>query len=267
VDRATPSINLHRQGTGESLVLLHGVGQLWQVWQPVIDLVDGEFETIACDSPGFGASPPLPAGVNPTVPAYADAFEAFFDAVGLDRPHVAGNSMGGAISLELARRGVVRSATAFSPAGFWSPSELRWAQLVLGVVGGTPGPLKPVVMAAMRARAPRAVIGRLLFAYPGRVPADSVEQQQRAIWDAPAYGAACAAFSSYEFTAGEELRGTPVTVAWGRYDRLLLFGPQAKRAHERLPWARHVVLGTGHLPYRDDPAAVAATLRAGAGLI
>ncbi|MDO9357090.1 MAG: alpha/beta fold hydrolase [Solirubrobacteraceae bacterium] len=265
MDHPAPSINHHRQGIGEPLVLLHGVGQLWQVWQPVIDLVDRDFETIACDSPGFGASPPLPGGARPTIPACADALQAFFAAEGLGRPHVAGNSMGGAIALELARRGAVRSATAFSPAGFWSPAELRWAQLVLGLLGGAPQPLKPVVVAAMRARAPRAVIGRLLFAKPGLVPADAIERELRAIWEAPAYGAAVAAFSSYRFSEGDELRGTPVTVAWGRHDRLLPFRTQSKRAEEQLPWARHVVLGTGHLPYRDDTAAVAATLRSGAG--
>jgi pimeloyl-ACP methyl ester carboxylesterase len=52
-----------------------------------------------------------------------------------------------------------------------------------------------------------------------------------------------------------------VTVAWGRYDRLLIYSRQAPRARERLPWARHLTLGTGHVPAFDDPAAVAETIR------
>ena len=110
-------INYFRGGDGPPLVLLHGVGHHWQAWRPVIDRLTADFDVIGCDSPGFGRSAPLPKGVAPTIPAYAGAFAAFFAALGIRRPHVAGNSMGGAIALELARQGVVASVTAFSPAG------------------------------------------------------------------------------------------------------------------------------------------------------
>ncbi len=53
-----------------------------------------------------------------------------------------------------------------------------------------------------------------------------------------------------------------MTVAWGEHDRLLLTGPQAARARERLPAARHVALpDCGHLPTWDDPALVARVIR------
>ncbi|MCW2614662.1 MAG: alpha/beta hydrolase fold protein, partial [Frankiales bacterium] len=136
-----------RQGSGDPLVLVHGVGHHWQAWRPVIEQLDG-FDVLATDSPGFGRSAALPAGVAPTVWAYVDAFEAFFAEQGLERPHVAGNSMGGAIALELARRGAVRSATALSPAGFWTPGELRYTQLSLGALAGMPRPLRPAVVRA-----------------------------------------------------------------------------------------------------------------------
>jgi pimeloyl-ACP methyl ester carboxylesterase len=126
------SINYHREGAGPPLVLLHGVGHHWQAWRPVIDLLAGEFDVIACDSPGFGRSAPLPAGIEPTIASYVDAFEWFFAELGLERPHVAGNSMGGTIALELARRRAIRTASAFSPAGFWTAAELRFCQLSLG---------------------------------------------------------------------------------------------------------------------------------------
>ncbi|HEY1450869.1 MAG TPA: alpha/beta fold hydrolase, partial [Solirubrobacteraceae bacterium] len=102
-------INFHREGSGPPLVLLHGIGLSWQIWRPMIALLRDRFDVIACDSPGFGDSPPLPAGVKPTIPAYADAFAAFFVELGVERPHVSGNSMGGAIGLELARRSAVAS--------------------------------------------------------------------------------------------------------------------------------------------------------------
>jgi pimeloyl-ACP methyl ester carboxylesterase len=76
--------------------------------------------------------------------------------------------------------------------------------------------------------------------------------------------AALVAFDGYRFTAGEQLRSTPVTVAWGVKDRLLPYRLQAPRARALLPSARHVTLGTGHVPFWDDPAAVAEVIRASA---
>ncbi len=153
--RVSLSINYHREGEGPPLVLLHGVGHHWQAWEPVIERLAGEFDVIACDSPGFGRSAPLSAGIEPTIPAYADAFEWFFAELGLERPHVAGNSMGGAIALELARGRAVRSVCAFSPAGFWTPAELRFCQLSLRALAQTPPAARPALERA-RAHAPRA---------------------------------------------------------------------------------------------------------------
>jgi pimeloyl-ACP methyl ester carboxylesterase len=98
------TINYHRAGAGPTVVLIHGIAHHWQAWRPVIPHLVSSFDVIACDSPGFGRSAPLPVGIEPTVGAYVDAFAAFFSELGVERPHVAGNSMGGAIALELARR-------------------------------------------------------------------------------------------------------------------------------------------------------------------
>ncbi len=231
----------------------------------MVDRLVDAFEVMACDSPGFGRSAPLPHGVRPTIPAYADAFADFFSTLGLSSPHVAGNSMGGAITLELARRGAVASATAFSPAGFGTPGERRYAQLSLGLLGRIPNPLRPPIRRLAATRAGRVLLFRQTFGWPTRMPAAEAVATLDDAWAAPAFAAALAAIGEYEFGAGEELRGTPVTVAWGRYDRLLLYSRQAPRARERLPWARHLTLGAGHVPFFDDPAAVAETIRLTAG--
>ena len=84
------------------------------------------------------------------------------------------------------------------------------------------------------------------------------------LWAAPAYMRRCDAFADYRFGSPEQLRSTPVTIAWGKRDRLLLYRPQAPRARALLPWATHVTLGAGHVPIYDDPAAVAAVIRASA---
>lgn len=256
------SINHHRQGEGPPLVLLHGVGHHLQAWAPVIGRLAQEFEVIACDLPGFGRSGPLAPGIEPTIPAYADAFEWFFAELGLERPHVAGSSMGGAIALELARGRGVQTVTCFSPAGFWTAAERRYCQQSLLVIARTPARLRPVIEALARTRAGRAALFWQLMAFPSRMPQDAALEDLRAAWAAPAFVEALRAFAHYSFSAGEQLRGTPVTIAWGRRDRLLPYRLQAPRARALLPWATHVALGAGHLPFYDDPAAVAEVIRA-----
>ncbi|MBA3809229.1 MAG: alpha/beta hydrolase [Solirubrobacterales bacterium] len=255
------SVNYHREGEGQPLVLLHGVGHHWQAWRPVIELLKGEFDVIACDSPGFGASPPLPSGIEPTIPSYVDAFEWFFAELGLERPHVAGNSMGGAIALELARRRSIRSASAFSPAGFWTRGELRFCQLSLGALADTPVSLRPSVEALARTRAGRVALFAQNFGYPARMPAEEAVATLHDAWAAPAMKATLAAFSRYRFDSPEQLRSTPVTIAWGVRDKLLPYRLQAPRARAMMPWARHVSLGAGHVPFYDDPLAVAEVIR------
>jgi pimeloyl-ACP methyl ester carboxylesterase len=257
-------INYHREGDGPPLVLIHGIGHHWQIWRPVIPLLAADFDVVACDSPGFGGSAPLPDGVRPTIGAYAAAYRRFFVELGLGRPHVAGNSMGGAIALELARAGAVCSACALSPAGFWTERERRFCQISLGTIARVPAAIRPTVEALSRTRVGRAVLYAQLFGRPTRLPADEAVSALRDAWAAPAFIPALEAFDEYAFSAGDELRGTPVTVAWGKRDRLLLYARQAPRAQAMLPWARHLTLGAGHIPCFDDPAAVAEVVRSSA---
>jgi pimeloyl-ACP methyl ester carboxylesterase len=258
-------LNHHRQGDGPALALLHGVGHHWQGWRPVIDLLAGSpggFDVIACDSPGFGSSPPLPSAMEPTITSYADAFEWFFAELGLRRPHVAGNSMGGAIALELARRRAVASVTAFSPAGFWTAAERRFCQLSLSALASTPKAARPAVERAARTHAGRAALFSQTFGYPARLPAEEAVATLRDAWASPALAGALKGFDAYTFQRPEDLRGTPVTIAWGKRDRLLPYRLQAPRARAMMPWATHLTLGAGHVPYYDDPPAVAAAIRA-----
>jgi pimeloyl-ACP methyl ester carboxylesterase len=199
--------------------------------------------------------------VKPTIPAYAEALAGFFAELGVRRPHVAGNSMGGAIGLELARRHEAASVTAFSPAGFWTPAERRFAQLSLGLLARVPRSLRPVIRQLARTRGGRVALFKQTFGWPTRIPAAEAVAALDDGWGAPAFAGALAAFDEYNFAAGERLRDTPVTIAWGRHDRLLIYARQAPRARTRLPSARHVTLGAGHVPFFDDPAAVAETIR------
>lgn len=257
------SMHFHREGAGPSLILLHGIGHHWQAWRPVIARLSDGFDVIACDSPGFGRSDPLPPDVDPTIPAYTDAFERWLAASGLGEPHVAGNSMGGAIALELARRGAVASATALSPAGFWTAAERRYCQWSLGALLGLPASLRPAVLGLSRTRAGRAVLFAQLCRKPTHVPANEAEASLIDAWRSPAFARALEALTRYRYTASGQHVSVPVTVAWGDRDLLLPYRLQAPRARRILPDARHLALGVGHLPFFDDPDAVADVIRSG----
>lgn len=259
-------MNHERRGRGEPLVLIHGIGSHWQIWSPVIDRLAERHDVIAADSPGFGHSPALPPGVDPTVESYATAFERFFDELGLRRPCVAGNSMGGGIALELARRGAARSVTAISPVGFWTARERLFCQRSLGLSRGVPEPLAKVALALVGSAAGRTLLLAQFFARPWRIPAADARLTLEDFRAAPAFWEALAAFDRYTFHGGHELQ-VPVTIAWGSRDRLLLFGRQAPRARRVLPDARHVTLdGLGHTPFYDDPALVAEVMLRATGV-
>ncbi len=229
----------------------------------MIGLLAPQFDVIACDSPGFGRSPPLPSGIEPTVTSYADAFEWFLAELGLERPHVAGNSMGGAIALELARRRAVSSVTAFSPAGFWTK---RRAALLPGLAAARSVRRRRRCARSCEARRARAPAGSALFSqtfgYPARLPAEEAVATLDDAWASPALKGALGAFEHYRFQRPEQLRSTPLTIAWGVRDRLLPYRLQAPRARAMLPWATHLALGAGHVPFYDDPPAVAAAIEA-----
>lgn len=256
------SLEHHRVGEGEPLILIHGVGSFWRAWQPVIGALAARHEVVAVDLPGFGSSPP--DGTVPSVGAQCVRLEAFFSELGLKRPHVAGNSMGGGIALELARRGSVRSATVISPVGFWTPREREWA---IGLLKGARRLLR--VLRPGPGHLAFSAVGRTLlfegfFRRPWRLTRTEIVATVDAFLASASTPEALELFREYTFHDADELRGVPLTIAWGDHDYILL-ARQRDRARRELPWARHVELpGCGHVPFSDDPDLLATVLLAGA---
>jgi pimeloyl-ACP methyl ester carboxylesterase len=254
-------LTFDRRGTGRPLVLLHGIGSHRHVWAPVVGHLEARRDVIAVDLPGFGDSPTLPAGVEPTPAALADAVSGLLDELGLDAPDVGGNSLGGWIALELARRGRVRAAVALSPAGFWTARERAYAVRTLTAARRSARLLLGRVDALARSAAFRHA-GTWTFAAHGeRQPPEATAAALRALALAPGWEPTLAALARGHFTGGRAVP-TSATVAWADRDRLLL-PRQAERARAAAPRARHVRLrDCGHVPTWDDPAQVAAVLAA-----
>ncbi|MFI6873338.1 alpha/beta fold hydrolase [Streptomyces sp. NPDC050400] len=252
----TVTLTYERAGTGEPLLLLHGIGHHWQAWQPVLPILATERDVIAVDLPGFGASPALPEGLAYDLTSVVPVLDAFCRHLGIERPHVAGNSLGGLLALELGREKLVRSVTALSPAGFWSEAERRYAfGTLLAMRQGARAMPLPVIERLSRSAVGRAALTSTIYARPGRRSPEAVVAETLALRDATGFRQTLDAGRGVLFR--DAVPELPVTIAWGTRDRLLV-RRQGIRAKRVLPDARLVRLpGCGHVPMHDDPALVA----------
>lgn len=251
-----------RVGSGPPLVLLHGVGHRRQAWYPVRDRLAERRELFLVDLPGHGESGPLPADGRSVLDVLHAELAEFLAGVGLDRPHIAGNSLGGRIALEAGALGLARSVTALSPAGFWRSNlgygYTRQLFRTIAAVGRQVGPKAPRLA---ETAVGRAVMFGWITAHPGRLDAE------RALGDFQAFTRAQPALRAV-LSVGSRFTGSvagdvPVTIAWGTRD-LVLPPYQAKVARSLLPAAQHVRLpGCGHVPMSDDPELVAGVLLRG----
>ncbi|MEU7142144.1 alpha/beta hydrolase [Nocardia sp. NPDC046473] len=249
------ALNHHRVGAGEPLVLVHGIGSRWQVWEPIIDTLAASYEVIAVDLPGFGDSAPL---ATTTVDTLTEALAEFLAAQGIERPHLAGNSMGGLITLNLGARGLARSVTAFSPIAFWDNAGRIWCQQSLGKSRLLARQLKPALPTILGTAAGRTAFLTLVFGKAWAVSAQVAVDTANGAAEAPGFESAMASFATAKLHEIGALPDIPVTIAWGDRDILLTYRTQSRRARAVLPGAEHRTLhGCGHTPFYDDPAACA----------
>jgi pimeloyl-ACP methyl ester carboxylesterase len=249
-------LNYERRGSGEPLVLIHGIGHRWQAWLPVLDLLAEQRDVIAIDLPGFGGSPSLPAGQR-SLDGMITLLRKFFAELGVHRPHAAGNSLGGLLSLELANRDAVRSVTALSPAGFFRLGGRVQALSIIACYRAA-GRLPAGTLAAIgRSPRVRSLACGMLFARPDRLDWTAATADLAAMHAAPGFYPTAWAGRRYRYGGRP---GVPVIIAWGAKDRILPLR-QARVARKLLPHARHVLLpGCGHVPMSDEPELVARLL-------
>jgi pimeloyl-ACP methyl ester carboxylesterase len=219
---------------------------------------------IAADLPGFGRSPAPPPGTPAGVESLTRLVSEFLDELGVERPHVAGNSLGGRVSLELAKLGRVRSATALSPAGFHNPLEAIYQQASLRMTIRSARAMAPHAEQLLRRPRIQTLAFAQMVARPRRIPTSDAVDSVRALADAPWFDETLKTVNREPFRGGEQIE-VPVTIGWGDHDRLLL-PRQARRTQTLIPHARVVTLPRcGHVPTYDDPDLVARVLLDGSG--
>jgi pimeloyl-ACP methyl ester carboxylesterase len=250
---------MERAGSGKPMVLIHGIGSNCHIWDPVMPALAERFDVIALDVPGFGDSEPLPDGEEPSIPALAGAIERELARLGVRRPHLVGNSMGGWISLELARRGVARTVVALSPAGAHTPSEARRENLSLfstrvGAKVGAPLGRAPFVLPPVR-----SLLLRQMFGRPRNVTPEAAAAATRSYADSESFNATRRWMRSHGPEGLDEI-SCPVLIAWGTRDRLLT-AKQGPRWIAEIPGSRlRLMPGLGHAPQSDDPELVSSVI-------
>lgn len=93
--------NLHRNGSGKPVALLHGSGagvSAWANWRKVFGPLSQQFDVVAPDIAGFGATE-LKADTQYNIMFWVEHFIAILDALEIGKISVIGNSFGGALGL------------------------------------------------------------------------------------------------------------------------------------------------------------------------
>jgi pimeloyl-ACP methyl ester carboxylesterase len=219
-------------------------------------------EVILLDLPGFGESPPLPEHLPYELDTALIVIKEFFADLGLDRPHVAGNSMGGLISLVLAQHGMVSSATALSPAGLWTPLGRRVSLSMVRSVHRTACRMPPTVAIRLsQTAAGRTLMCGLLFGRPDLLEPHVLLEDMQAMINSVGFLPSLTTGDRIIFTG--PVHDVPVTIAWGTRD-LIFRRPRAASVTRLIPHVRLLRLpGCGHVPMNDNPELVAHVLLTG----
>jgi pimeloyl-ACP methyl ester carboxylesterase len=242
-------------GSGRPLILLHGIGMSHFAWNAVMPYLSSTRRVIAFDIAGFGRTPSLPKGKPPSVMNLVDELECTLREMSVDIPvDIAGNSLGGYMALETARRGVARSAVAISPAGLWRRHPPPHVKYIFGIMRFLEANFTSLMKASMH----MALLRELTLAIPvsagsRRMPLRdalrALEDLGRSNAFEDTFDNTCTPFRGCDFAAR-------LTVAFGDLDWIF---PKGSRYLKRLPPKTVSVekSGWGHVPMWVDPAGVA----------
>jgi pimeloyl-ACP methyl ester carboxylesterase len=249
----TSSLSTTRTGSGEPLLLLHGMGSSRRDFTAVADLLAERFDVLNVDLPGVGRSPALER--RPTVAAITDAVERTLDAAGVGSVHVLGNSLGARVALELAVRGRARSVVAIAPSGLNVPREraFQGASMALArVVTRTTAPLIEPLS--------RSAVGRTALLAPLKARAWSTSPEEaigmregfadsREFWRTLLWGLL------FDVPRGLDRIDCPVTLVQGVADGIA--SGQTVRYLPLVPRSRfRPLLWAGHAPQSDRPRTI-----------
>lgn len=245
----------HRGGSGAPLVCLHGFTGTWRAWELVLPMLERHHDVLAPTLLGHAGGPPIDGEASPEL--VADAVERAMDDAGFATAHIAGNSLGGYVALQLAARGRARSVVALAPAGGWARGDESYRKTAdfFATLQEEMRAVAPHAEAIVATDAGRRQATQLITTNHAHIPAELLAHHIVGIaacaWTRPLIRQAIR--DGYPLDAARI--GCPVRIVWGTGDRLLPYPSTAVRFRdEYLSRADWVELdGIGHCPQLDVP--------------
>jgi pimeloyl-ACP methyl ester carboxylesterase len=257
VQAASGPLSIVEAGQGPPVIAIHGLGATKASFLPTVAALGPSFRVIALDLPGFGESR-KPLGAPYDARFFADAVLELLDALGLDRAHLIGNSLGGRVALEVGLRAPERvdRLVLLAPSMAWRRKR-PWAPL-LRMVRPELGAIQPTSRAAIE-----RVVDRMIPGARDGWTAAGVDEFMRAYLTPRGRAAFYAAARQIylEEPEGEDgfwprlkTLSRPALFVWGRRDSLVPIG-FARHVTDALPTAEHLELDCGHVPQLERPRA------------
>ncbi|MFT3925728.1 MAG: alpha/beta hydrolase [Myxococcales bacterium] len=244
----------------EPIVLLHPFSLCPEVWKPILPELEKHHPVYSLGLPGHHGTDPLPHDFDHSIESAVDLMEQKLDEVGIERAHLVGNSLGGWIAIELARRGRALSVVAIAPGGGWeagSPEEERLVRKfkLTNLLLRLGGPLS--LMMANYALTRRVFLGDAV-ARPERLEPEDAALFIDAARRCTCYMGIVEALPRQPAPSAFEALPCPIRVIWGTHDRVLPLEGYSGRWQRLLTGADWVTIeNVGHVPMYDDPKRVA----------
>ncbi len=217
------TLRYHDVGTGDPVILLHGGGpgaSGWSNYNRNVDALAARFRLFIVDMPGYGKSSKPDMSDDP-FGHRANVLLAFADALKLERPHLIGNSLGGAVALRMALEAPekVGKVILMGPGGGFSPHQIAPTQGLLELLfyyaGGTPTREKLVSFLKHLVFDPSAITDDLIDErYKASIEADVLACPPLAIPKGPVRGVDLWRDPRLQFLQNE------VLVIWGAEDKV-----------------------------------------------
>jgi pimeloyl-ACP methyl ester carboxylesterase len=246
----------HRGGEGPPLLLVHGFTDTWRTWELVLGALERRHEVLAPTLLGHAGARPEAGPLD--AEALTSELERAMDAAGWETAHVAGNSLGGYLAVQLAARGRAESVVALAPAGGWAAEDPFFTETLV--------PFFTTLREGLTAAEPQ--LDAMLASPEGRrlatsqtvvnfehIPVDLLAHQARGMIGCEGAPELMQSAIANGFSVDAARIECPVRIVWGTEDQILPWPAAAVRYREEwLPNAEWIVLdGVGHMPQLDVP--------------
>jgi pimeloyl-ACP methyl ester carboxylesterase len=259
-------VAFRRAGEGQTIVLIHGITNSCQSWEPAMERLARDYDVIAPDLPGHGDSDRQRG--DHSLGAHACMMRDLLHVLKVERATVVGHSLGGGIAMQFSYQfpEMLERLVLVSSGGL--------GREVSPLIRGAALPFAEQVLPLLTAR-PLVEAGSAVAGLLGRIglqPGADLAEISRGIaslGDTERRAAFVRTVRSVmsprgqRVTANDRLylaEGTPTLIVWGDRDPIIPV-QHGHAAHERVPHSRlEIFAGSGHFPQLDDPVRFAELL-------